>query len=1664
MKQSISLLGLGSLLCVGFASALLAGAPPEFGFEQNRGQAPPEVAYLTRMRGAQVFFTDREVVFAPYEGEAVRLRFRGATTMRWGPDGALQDHISYRVGNEPSRWVDAAPVYGRIVWRGAYPGVDIAFYRNAGQLEYDLLLAPNADARQVRIEWTGARQQADGAIAAGAIRQRAPRLYQVDASGERRSVTGRFVPARAAGEFRLELGEFDHELPLVVDPVLEAASYVGGEGDDEVVAVGLGYLVGNTRSIIFPGVSPARRRTRDIFFRGTGRIGLSGNSIRFTGTMITGGSGDDEATGAGIQTLGFPEVLVVGATDSRDWASLSYRGGSSDGFITAFSMGQSIFAPQLSLGVVTSYGGSGADRLNAIACIPYACGAVGTTDSPDLAGAAGAPQPTLAGGRDAFYVLADRTTGYFGGSGDDQGLAVGVGLDRFVIGGATSSRDLPYRAESSPGWAGGATDAFLAEPALLFPGTLPTFTPRSWYLGGGGADSITALSCIDASPAEPATPVPQDIRPGCGFAGVTDSTDLPVRRAAQAALAGGTDVFAGKLDPPTNEISWLTYWGGSQDDSARAVALNWAGDLFVAGATRSPDLPLIDQQQRYAAGLDGLLAVFTSDGAVRQSSYYGGSGDDRLFGVGLLANNVARWVGATDSTDLPETLPTQARGGGQDGFYVDLGSRYLVGPELLTLPKDGSFTPTLRASGEASVPLTYRTSDPARLRLGLVNRVGNEFTVSAETGVRLEALASEGEVDVTVTSPGYASKTIRVSLVPGVLVVSGLPLIASAWADRPYLLSANVWPVNAAGERTGTPFFVRSGFGAPIRFSSSNPEVLRIAEGRPEAFVARPGRAVVRWEAGGMQSLPYEVQVAAPEPVLPQITVGENLTRSVIFSFALNGATTVSRGVYTARTADPSRLLLLAGRGRPRESVTFAGGAPLTLIGLANSGSVGLVLTSSEWQGERVFPIQLEPTVARVLLPVTNAALPGSLRVGGSADLEVAYQSASGRHIGGSLRPDAPPARFRLENSDPRVLEVSRFTMVLASGSNRQNVNLRALEPGMATLRLRALDWLQLSTSELNVPVIAVASEGTTLVVPRSLIAGRDMQVPVVFRFFSLPQAAATITTDDPNLAVISPSSAAAGSGRTEVLPRSSSDEYSFWIQGLRAEGETTIRIRIGSVEREIRLTLVPSTLGFYPRESEGSEQGRRIRAGLVALDELTLAPIGQGSPRPGVRIPVNVRVEGGPADVSPTTGAIDAQNPQLIINFTNLRGPTSLILDTPPGYPDAPLAARTTLSTSVATLAAAAILPSNPGFLSMPANSVAPLQLPSTQTGLLTVRSLDAERLLISATPTSTPWASIEINGGSARVVYLHGQSKAGLTRLRMESGDWVPAETIVNVFRPSLLLSVGDSSDLAPAQEVSARLALMTGPGLPQAALAPGAAPIRIGLRSSNPGVLTVPAEAVLAPGQSQVTFNIRTGTVGSAELSFDPPDGVDVFPTLVAVNVRSASLVAPAGQRVALGRNAQIPGRFSYPRAFSSAATARITSADPSKLVVSLSASTAGSGSISVPVQPGSNAIEGFFLQALGGDGEVNVTVSVEGYADGTTTVLLRPSYLLTGLASVDEPGSIPAIPTFGLPISVAAVFEPLHTTLEVARLRPGVEPIRFRLRAEPANVVRNFAGVD
>jgi hypothetical protein len=316
----------------------------------------------------------------------------------------------------------------------------------------------------------------------------------------------------------------------------------------------------------------------------------------------------------------------------------------------------------------TYLGASASDKALAIATDSsgnsYVAGLTQSIDFP-LSNAA---QPAPGGSTDAFVSKIDADGGaliwstYLGGAGLDAASAIArdAGGNTYIAG-YTSSVDFPTTANAYQPAFHGVRDAFVVK--LDPKGVLVYAT----YLGGSDVDVASAIAVDDAGHAY--------------VAGYTCSADFPVANAFQPSLHGpangcfvAKDAFIARLSADGATLDYATYYGGTGADEATGIAVDSMLRAYVAGDTRSADLPIAGNPvSAHQGGSDAFVATFASDGDLAYAAWIGGSGDDAAAAIALDATGAAYVAGSTQSDDFPLLNPLQSqRSGGEDGFMLKL--------------------------------------------------------------------------------------------------------------------------------------------------------------------------------------------------------------------------------------------------------------------------------------------------------------------------------------------------------------------------------------------------------------------------------------------------------------------------------------------------------------------------------------------------------------------------------------------------------------------------------------------------------------------------------------------------------------------------------------------------------------------------------------------------------------------------------------------------------------------------------------------------------------------------------------------------------------------------------------------------------------------------------
>ncbi|MCA1619697.1 MAG: SBBP repeat-containing protein [Acidobacteria bacterium] len=269
--------------------------------------------------------------------------------------GELPGKSNYLRGSDPAAWRTGVASFSGVEYRGVYDGIDLVYYGNQRQLEYDFRLAPGADPRRVRLGFEGQtslRVDAGGDLVLGApgggeVRQQKPYAYQEEADGRRVEVASRYV-LKGKGRVGFEVGAYDTARPLVIDPVLAYSTYLGGGGSNDtargvaVDAAGNAYVTGETISTDFPATAGAAQTTFGGFNYDAYVTKLNAAGTAVVYSTFLGGSRNDNGYAVAVDAAG--DAYVVGSTASLGFpttagAFQTARNGQGDGFVSKIHVG-----------------------------------------------------------------------------------------------------------------------------------------------------------------------------------------------------------------------------------------------------------------------------------------------------------------------------------------------------------------------------------------------------------------------------------------------------------------------------------------------------------------------------------------------------------------------------------------------------------------------------------------------------------------------------------------------------------------------------------------------------------------------------------------------------------------------------------------------------------------------------------------------------------------------------------------------------------------------------------------------------------------------------------------------------------------------------------------------------------------------------------------------------------------------------------------------------------------------------------------------------------------------------------------------------------------------------------------------------------------------------
>jgi hypothetical protein len=940
-------------------------------FEVNQGQADPQVNFLSHGSGYTLFLTPTEAVLglqsstsagqAPTPATVLRMQLIGANGASLGTGLDQQvTRSNYLIGNDPSQWRTNIANYGRVEYRNVYPGVDIVYYGNQRRLEYDFLLAPGADPGLIALDFQGAQD----------------------------------IGLNADGNLILHTPGGD----VVEDaPVLYQGSGVGRQ----LVA---GHYV----------------------LEGNGRIGFSVGAYDSSRSLVIdpalsyatylGGAGIDYASGIALDSDG--NAYVVGRTQSSDFPTTpgAYQT-SGGGPYTSNAFVAKLNADGTAL-IYSTYLGIGDCGASAIAVdgagdayvVGYTYGNFPTTP--------GAFQTSFGGGQDAFITELNGTgtaliySTYLGGSGYDSASAIAVdgAGDAYVAGQTLSSSDFP----TTPGafqtsGIQGESSAFVTE--LNTTGAALVY---STYLGAGtqglvGSSGIAVDSAGDAY-----------------VAGRTSANYFPITPGAyQTQFQGGgvpftTDGFVVKFNATGTGLLYATYWSGAYGGNANAIAVDSAGNAYVAGG-------VYPNSGGFAGGVDGLVTELNATGTGALFSTTVDSADStNLTGIVITGTGNAYVAGYQRFAGVG--------GGYYDGLVAELNDTGTLTYQQSLVGPTQAYAIAVDSGGDAYVVGYTSSTDFATPGAYQASYAGNGDAFVA----KVPALQTITVVECSNTSAVYGEPITFTATVTDAL--TGLPVTSGSvsFTDS----NSNVFgtaPVDSSGHATLTTStlnaggeLVRADFGgsALYRISSSQYLQLSIAQAQVSTQVttspdpSAPGQAVTitatvtvnppgGWVPGGTVTFIFKTTVTrnldsngqaiftTPWPYgTGTITAVFNLGNNYLWSNAstVHQVARVATITSLASSRNPSMsgqpvtfsATVTAGSGTPTGTVNFTeGGTVLASVTLDSSGTATFTTStfssgnhkiSAVYLGDQNFSGGTSPLVTQEVTGIlTSVSLTSSL-------------------------------------------------------------------------------------------------------------------------------------------------------------------------------------------------------------------------------------------------------------------------------------------------------------------------------------------------------------------------------------------------------------------------------------------------------------------------------------------------------------------------------------------------------------------------------------------------------------------------------------------------------------------------------------------------------------
>jgi gliding motility-associated-like protein len=556
------------------------------------------------------------------------------------PDKVMATHNNYFVGNDRNKWASNCKVYQAVTYKNVYPGIDVRYYTESGNLKYDLIVRPGGNPSAIAMRYDGVdkleikNKELIIGTSVGSLKELYPYTYQA-LKGKRETVECKYVLRDNIVTFKIS--NYSAQETLVIDPSLIFSTFTGSAANNwgYTATPGPGGSFFGGGIAFGPGFIVTPGAYQNTYGGGTDEDGNGAYDIaifKFTPdgsqrmyTTYLGGNGNEQPHSLISDPQG--NLIIAGRSSSSNYPKTIAQqgaGGAYDIVVTKLNASGSAIIGSVKIGgtkddginIRSKYSGTrgveglrrnyGDDARSEV--IVDGAGNIflaSCTQSPDFPVSAGTPiQKTFGGGvtgtnhfpQDGVIIKftpdlnAILFSTFFGGSGDDACFVLSINplTGNLYVAGGTTSNNLPgiKTGVYQTTYQGGETDGFVTQ--LLSDGSGIVNTT---YQGTIGNDLVYGV---------------QFDKLGFPYIMGTTTGDWPIVNALFSNTGGKQ--FICKLQPDLSAYVYSTIFGTNSSApnlSPTAFLVDRCQNVYVSGWGGGLNI-----SQRYpSAGTNGLTLI-----------------------------------------------------------------------------------------------------------------------------------------------------------------------------------------------------------------------------------------------------------------------------------------------------------------------------------------------------------------------------------------------------------------------------------------------------------------------------------------------------------------------------------------------------------------------------------------------------------------------------------------------------------------------------------------------------------------------------------------------------------------------------------------------------------------------------------------------------------------------------------------------------------------------------------------------------------------------------------------------------------------------------------------------------------------------------------------------